>query len=79
MMTILIDDDVDDDDDDEDDDDDDDDAKAHQQATVPCGSCVLRCTLVLSDGVVNSQADGLPSKPVDFGSFFFRLKDLKMV
>jgi len=33
------------------------------------------CTLVLSDGVVNSQADGLPSKPVDFGSFFFKLKD----
>ena len=34
-----------------------------------------RCTLVLSSGVVHSLADGLPSQPVDFGSYFFKLKD----
>ena len=34
-----------------------------------------RCTLVLSSGVVHSVADGLPSQPVDFGSYFFKLKD----
>lgn len=33
------------------------------------------CTLVLSSGVVHSLADGLPSQPVDFGSYFFKLKD----
>ena len=38
-------------------------------------SLAPRCTLVLSDGVVSSQTDGLPSKPVEFGAFFFRLKD----
>ena len=82
---LIVDDDDDDDDDDEDDEDDDDDdwwwfwcpspSAGHHSMRLSS----FRCTLVLSDGVVNSQADGLPSKPVDFGSFFFRLKDLKMV
>ena len=39
------------------------------------GSRSPRCTLVLSSGVVHSLADGLPSQPVDFGSYFFKLKD----
>lgn len=38
----------------------------------------LRCTIVLSDGVVNSQTDGLPSMPVDFGEFFFFLKECRV-
>eukprot|EP00438_Fugacium_kawagutii_P014475 Skav223522 [mRNA] locus=scaffold1160:308762:314465:+ [translate_table: standard] len=36
------------------------------------------CTIVLSDGVVNSQSDGLPSMPVDFGEFFFFLKECRL-
>ncbi|CAJ1364784.1 unnamed protein product [Effrenium voratum] len=32
------------------------------------------CTLVVSDGVV-VNLDGLPSKPVAFGAFYFKLKD----
>ena len=32
------------------------------------------CTLVAEDGVV-TNVDGLPSQPVEFGSFIFRMKD----
>ena len=35
-----------------------------------------RCTMVFDDGVVQS-AEGLPSKPVGFGEFYFNMKDRK--
>eukprot|EP00913_Durusdinium_trenchii_P005497 g5123.t1 len=35
-----------------------------------------RCTLILSGGVVSSRDDGLPSQPVEFGEYYFNMKDL---
>ncbi|CAK9086034.1 unnamed protein product [Durusdinium trenchii] len=34
-----------------------------------------RCTLILSGGVVSSRDDGLPSQPVEFGEYYFNMKD----
>ena len=34
-----------------------------------------RCTIVFDDGVVQS-VEGLPSKPVGFGEFYFNMKAL---